>query len=317
MGEHSLLRFLNKDCGPIVRLRTYGYPEDVSPYFWYSLADLSDEITGGYRSGDVLSFCGAGWAASRLLSQEKAIVEAIERWAFRYYSVHDSGSACLDLDSTSNGFAALPASFGPLKVHISSVCEAIERYVLNQIWMGKDVYLEDCTTYLSPNVLRLFGQSDGSLRLFKAVLSLNDSGKISQITGATDLKFVIALFDRSTGGVLPGSACGEDISSVAERAGLEAFNHLVAIKNIENGYAQPSETITDRRLVYFGTSKSAANMVWSVINSCAAGSRQIVEPDLIFMDNLPGPWEPEVHVARAVVDQSPPITEGDETRFLI
>src|SRR5690242_10841536 len=102
-----LLRFLDKESGPIVRLESSPYPGIFRTSYWYSLAYLHSGIAKRSEPPDVLTFSGAGWSPNKQESQEKAIVEAVERWAYRSFSSSSPDRAGLSIDPTSNGFAAL------------------------------------------------------------------------------------------------------------------------------------------------------------------------------------------------------------------
>lgn len=317
MAEHPLLRFLNKTDGPITKLATTSY-QGVDTTFYYSLADLSPGICAGYRSRDVLEFCGAGWSRDRQESQEKAIVEGLERWAFKSLADSRASNAGLEYDSTSNGFAAVPKDLGEESAFRHSLAEAVERFALNCFWGARSLPIRPLDSdVLAPDVATLFDRFDGRLTHYQAVLTIPDDTAIPPALRLRPLQFVLSLFWRDKGGVLPGSACHQSVQVAVEKSALEAFNHLNAITRIENRQRCPSRTITDRRLMRFGTDACAADEVRIAIKQCLSRSREIRFPEIVFMNRLYGPWEPEVIVTRAVVGNSPPITEGDEFRFLI
>lgn len=281
------------------------------------MAELSSEIIGNFRVGDVLRFCGGGWHRDRQHSQEKAIVEAIERWAFKNLLDQKADFAGLEWDSTSNGFAAVPSYFGERRAFEHSYCESLERYALNLFWEERRLPLKKVNpTALRPELRELFRIFKGHLTHHHARLAAPNNSVISDMS-ADPLHFVLTLFWREDGGVLPGSACGPAFETVIERATLEAFNHMVAVMNIERGDVRPSHTVTDRRLVRFGSDKKTQMEIDEAIQQCEQIHEISIAPSILLARRFCGPWEPEVIVTRVLVANSRPINEGDDSRFFI
>ncbi len=309
--EHPLLRFLNKDRGPIVKITTARREIERGGPFFYSTARLSSTIADGFRDGDVLAFGGGGWSLDRQVSQEKAIVEAVERWAFLHYLHHSPEIAGLQFDSTSNGFAAIPKAFGMNFAMDHAFCEATERFLLNRFWLSRDLALERIPIETaSLEVRSLMKTQNASFELWRT--TLDGSSPVTPNRGP--LTFVLALGWRSSGGVVPGSACGHGLVEVTDRAILEAITHVNAVRRIEEGSIAVGETVTDRRLVFFANNGES---VREALAECSKSNQAAPRPKVLIAAALPGPWEPEVLVTRVVVADSPPIIEGDEKRFLI
>lgn len=303
-----------------MRLQTKEWGARVSPFF-YSVAQISPNITDGYRSHDLLGFGGGGWCRTRLGSQEKAITEAIERWSFLYFMGKGIDDAGLNIDKTSNGFAALPVEFGEERCLLHSACEALERYILCALWDRRNVRLKltSWNNRLPLDFQTVFVDFLPNLVLYEySFMGHPDQELFAPIKLNWDsIHFVLALKFQPGGGVVCGSACGTNTSSVAERAILEAFSHQRILNAFKAESLPPNGTITDQRLIYFGRSKSAEMKVKDVIQSNIETTEVLPRPDFIFAKNLQGPWQPEVFVTRILVADSLPITDGDHRRFLI
>jgi hypothetical protein len=317
---HPLFRFLNREMGPIIKLQTQEWGKTISPFF-YSMAQLSSQIAGSYRENDLLGFGGGGWSQSRLESQEKAITEAIERWAFRFYTENHSNDCGLELDPTSNGFAALPVELGEDRCFLHSACEAIERYILCAIWEQKNVQLKPLhwQTALGVGFRSVFADFLDALALYEySFLAHNEQKLFSQVGinwGA--IKFVLALRFQPGGGVVCGSACGIDSQALPERATLEAFNHQRVLDAFKANDLPPGATITDQRLLHFGRNRDAELRVKETIDCNVGTTEALPRPEFTLVKKLQGPWLPEVVVTRVLVANSVPITEGNQWRFLI
>lgn len=317
---HPLFRFLNREMGPIVKLQTQEWGKAISPFF-YSKAQLSPQISRSYRVNDLLGFGGGGWSRSRLESQEKAITEAIERWAFLFCMENSFDDVGLELDPTSNGFAALPAGLGEDRCFLHSACEAIERYILCSIWEQKNVQLKPLNwrTALSVGFRSVFTDFLDGLVLYEYSFLAHSEQKLFTQVGNNwgSIKFVLALRFQHGGGVVCGSACGIDSLALPERAALEAFNHQRVLNAFKANDLPPGATITDQRLLHFGRNRDAELRVKETIDLNVSTNEVLPRPEFTLVKKLQGPWLPEVMVTRVLVANSLPITEGDQWRFLI
>jgi hypothetical protein len=97
-----------------------------------------DLFPSGYRR-NLLSFAapdGVGSHASRQIACHMAISEAIERWALHHLRAHGvTDRYGLDLDPSSNGFAAFPG-LTSLPARRKAMAEAVERHCLLCWWEG-------------------------------------------------------------------------------------------------------------------------------------------------------------------------------------
>src|SRR5690349_25161424 len=125
----ALLRYLSPEHGPVTRLESSVQPTPSSPLVWYSLAKLHPAIRSGFE------VAGAGWSTSKEISQCKAIVEAVERWAF--FSLVGDRTTGFEWDTTSTGFAACPATMGEMFALRAGCLEALERWIMGRLADGK------------------------------------------------------------------------------------------------------------------------------------------------------------------------------------
>jgi hypothetical protein len=307
----SLRRFVDPDEGPITAITSAPYPSFWRRQLWHSVAPLHERWVPKDEKLQVMKYAGGGWSRDREESQCTAVTEAVERWALRHYTLNSPADAGLDIDPTSNGFAALPASMGEDRVVSSAYCEALERWALARLWDQGDfparaVSPEDSVA------AALLPASHGECRFFTTILK----PAAPNLAGADRLTFVLCLVKTTFGGVLPGSACGADPQRTLERAACEARVHVNVFKRLHelNGAQIPNQI--ERRLRHFAEHPSGFDMVarrLNVLNTPPA----IEAPAPIFNRRLSGDWEPEILVHRVMVEQAMHLQEGGLERFLI
>lgn len=288
---HPLLRFLDKDNGPIVGLHSRSFPGIDDGFFWYTLALLHPSLEDEIRRQGVLVFAGAGWSQDKQVSQEKAIVEGIERWALRLHT-KEPEKAGLHIDPTSNGFAAGPSHWDSIRLYRHAHFEAIERWVLSSFWKNQNIDFQEISPPANGGAA-LFTGIAGHLRVFKASISSSEF----PLMPSQSLEMYLSLFQfADTGGVVPGSACdlAQNQNDTIERAILENFNHAQAFQLVRQGQSHLSSSITHQRLLNFATSRQLASEVFSRLK--AKGTVKLESPKVIFFSDLAGPWEPEVKV---------------------
>lgn len=252
----------------------------------------------------MFKYAGGGWSRDREESQCKAVTEAVERWAFRLYSMDSPAAAALDLDPTTNGFAALPSSFGEERLLGGAYCEAVERWVLSRIWdEGQFPVREICPEESA--VKGLFPQG-AAVRFYGTELK-------SAFPGAERIYFVLCLVKTAAGGVLPGSACGVSLNDTLLRSACEARVHF-SMNARMNGIELVN--LIERRLRHFAEHSSGFALVSSRLRVCSEASI-VAAPPAVSIRRLPGDWEPEISICRVMVEQSRHIQEGGLERFLI
>ena len=306
----ALRRFVDPDEGPITAIESAPYPSFWSRQLWHSVAPLHERWVPKDEKLLVMRYAGGGWSRDREESQCMAVTEAVERWALRHYTLNSPSDAGLDIDPTSNGFAALPASMGEERLVSSAYCEALERWVLAQIW-DQGEFPVSVLALGDSIAASLLPAAHGECRYYTAVLK-----PASQAAGADRLHFVLCLVKTALGGVLPGSACGSDPKRTLERAACEARVHVNAFKRMRplRGAVLPS--LLERRLRHFAEHPKGFDMVMRRLNVLSAPS-DVEAPAPVFNRRLRGDWEPEILVHRVMVQQALHLQEGGLERFLI
>ena len=309
MSAIRLLRFLNKERGPVTAITSVPYPSLWSARLWHSTATLHHSYVLP-DSGRVLVSAGSGWSPDREESQAKAVTEAVERWAYSLYQ-KNMCDAALDKDNTTTGFAALPEEAPAARLILSAYSEAVERWLISSIWDAADIPLTE--TEADPGVFRkLFKKLDGRLHCFRTRLKALG---VPVPVGET-LEFCLYIFETAQGGVVPGSACGGNWDIVSQRALTEVFTHATAFRRLEKQPSAAISNILERRLLRFGADPGG---FVKVIERFRRGSGKIMPetPPVIFSRQLPGPWNPEISIHRVVLKDSPPFVSGGEDRFVI
>lgn len=306
-----MTRFVDPEKGPVVSLKSSPYPGLFNRRFWHSTARLHPDCGSPGMKTKVFEHCTGGWSRDKETSQCKAVAEAIERWAYRRYYSSKKEAAGLDVDPTSNGFAALPAVLGAERLIVGAYCESLERWALGRMWDCGDIPLLEVSLW-GHAVTELFRERGEKLHCFGAKFRVSPPDQISQ----REVFFNICIIETGSGGAVPGSACGEEAGSVIERAATEAFINLTAFKTMSRKKISSFEDVLESRLHFFGSRPNGYKDVMSRI--CSAGNAEKCKvPDVIFSKRLSGPWEPEVLVHRVLLGDSKPVTYGGEDRFVI
>lgn len=311
MSASILLKFVNPNTGPIVSISSTPYPNLLRRWMWQSTARLHSDCGLSDSQLKVFGVCGGGWSKDKEQSQCKAITEALERWAYRHHYRFSQKAAALDIDPTSNGFAALPSSFDETQVVINAYSEAMERWILNRIWDQGDLELHNIAVEEN-KVTRLFGGFKGKLHCLGLKFQERSFNQIPPM----ETFFRLFIFKTETGGAIPGSACGNNLQSVTERALLETFINVTAFGLMKKRNLSVFDNILEQRLYHFASSDQGYFAVEKRI--LKPGARPLSEtPAIIFSKRLTGPWEPGVLVHRVVVEGSMPFTAGGIERFVI
>lgn len=275
---------------------------------WHSVAELHERWHPQEAKLKVFKYSGGGWSRDREESQCKAVTEAVERWAFRFYSLHSPAAAALDLDPTTNGFAALPTTLGKNRATGIAYCEAVERWIMSRIWDHGNFALREIFAKETA-VTELFPKALGAVRYFQAELI----PAFPAIATADRLYFVLCLVKTASGGVLPGSACGLSPDDTLMRAACEARIHFNMNERMDG---IDLTNLIERRLRYFAENRDGFELVSRrLVISEAPPLTQA--PPAISIQHLPGEWEPDISVCRVMVEQTQHIQEGGIERFLI
>ena len=301
-----VLRFINPEKGPITHIVTTPYPGIFRRRFWHSTAHLLNGPSGASPGFKVMSDCGGGWSRSRELSQLKAVVEAVERWAYKTYAAADPAAAALDRDPNSNGFAAMPGPDTEGLAASHAFCEALERFLLDRLWLaGLKMKLSTATDGRIAGLFKAFGGAP-------AVYELAFEAEFPAGGGRRGYFFSLCLFRTKAGGVIPGSSCSLEAEGGRERAMFECYNHCRAFELMEKTGGGGLENILEKRLYKFASSGGYFDKVAAKLE---AGGFE--PPAVSFSRRLPGPWDPEIAVHRVLVEGAPPLNGGGLERFII
>ncbi|HNW43994.1 MAG TPA: hypothetical protein PKI19_05775 [Elusimicrobiales bacterium] len=299
---HNLQRFVDAARGPVISLGSTAYAGFFDGRLWHSTAELSRKLVVNRPELLVCRYCGFGWSADKEESRRKAVVEALERWAYNYYSMTAPAKAGVDINDSANGFAAMPADMGAGLAAVNAYCEALERWVLNAVWDGGDVYFVKCAGAggVPEKVLRRVSAGGEYYGLRIAPEKL--------VKGMpAELHFRLCLLKTAAGGVVSGSACSASAADALLRSGQEAYLHAAVIARAAAGGA-PVGGMLEPRLVSFAKSRSGYRIVSELLKP--GPGRLHTPPPVQFSRALPGPWEPEVAVHRVLLSDSKP--EADE-----
>ena len=307
----SLRRFVDPTDGPITSIQSAHYPGFWRRRIWHSAAPLHERWIPKERKLQVLHYAGGGWSRDREESQCKAVTEAIERWALRFFALNAPNEAALQLDPTSNGFAALPVSLGEDRLITGAYCEAVERWALARLWDEGDFPVREIVSD-DPVLAALLPASFGESRFFEAVLKPT----APHLSAGDGLYFVLCLVRTAAGGVLPGSACGLHPNEVLERAAGEARIHINAYKRLSSMSGVGLTNLTEQRLRYFAEKPDGFDMIKRRL-TISADPHIMTAPPPAYSRRLRGKWEPEVAVHRVMVEQRMHLQEGGLERFLI
>lgn len=307
----KLLKFINKADGPVLSIASVPYPGFLRRYLWHSTAQLHPKLFSKNAELAVMQYCGGGWSPDKEESQRKAVIEAIERWAFFDYSANSPDEAGINIDASSNGFAAIPAEMGRETAVLNAYCEALERWFLNRIWDEGDITLEkhDLKDKLLEQMLKPLS---AQISCFSTSISPE---RVIDGMPAT-ISFCLCLLKTRFGGAISGAACSCSPDSALERAALEAYLHSVSFERMIKRRLTIFENIIERRLVYFAGLRDGHKIIMERLKIAYKAELQ-KPPQILLSKALAGPWEPEVFVHRVLLDDSRPILDGGLNRFFI
>lgn len=309
MSDSTLLRFLNPQTGPVVSIVSVPYPSIWRRKLWHSRAALHPQYVLR-RGSKVMDSCGSGWSTDKQESQSKAITEAVERWALAHFSEFPE-KAGLDIDNTSTGFAALPASFSKDHLRQNAYCEALERWTLDSLWNDSNIPIERVIPE-ERTLHSLFDKFHGHLHCFRAIFDATDIDFFS----SNPIVFYLCLFETQEGGVLPGSACSIDSKKAEQRALTEAFMHALAFDRLRKQNPATITDILEQRICFFGKDPLGYKTLEAHLK--INGTITILQkPNMIFSLELQGPWNPEIAIWRVILENTKPFMDGGVHRFMI
>jgi hypothetical protein len=298
----ELLRYVDASRGPIICLESELQPSGHCPQLWCSRAKLHPSCHLNKKT------CSVGWGQSKEQSQTKAIVEAVERWAF--YSLKNSPKADFKTDPSSTGFAAAPKKLGQDFVFRNGGLEAVERWMMARIADGESVWLRAAPAERLGNLRSLFLGNEGQLLVYKS------SCLLPRPFPSEVAHFALVIFRFSHGGIVPGTACAKTLDEAIKRAGVECFNRLRKFRRLQEGL-ESLDHFTTARLWNFATESKDVDDVFESIRRGLKEPAKLLEPPRVkSADLFDGPWNPEVLVGRVLLRGVPSMCEGGATRFV-
>jgi hypothetical protein len=216
--QNPLLRFIDKEKGPVLWICSAPAPNYFKRWFWYSTGKLHPEWGCPGSAYEFFLNGGGGWSRSKEESQRKAVTEAVERWAIKVLMRNSPGAAGLRKDPSSNGFAALPAEFANNDLIMNSYSEAIERWALERTCGAGDIPLQRVIPK-DDRLIRIFNKHCFSPLFFQAGFIAD---KIHAL-GIKEVRFCLCLLKTQGGGIIPGSACGLDEDFGTSQTGWRDF----------------------------------------------------------------------------------------------
>jgi hypothetical protein len=274
---------LSSRGGPIASLETFEVARRGVRSFEAN-ACLREDLAPKRYSILFAAVDGSGADLVASVARQKAVSEAIERWALLECLVGGNGKGGIETDPTSNGFAAFPGMFARQARHFAWL-EAAERWCLFCWWEGM-LRAEPIDAPASGvNGIRLLGP-------FKCT--------------------VVILWTELEGGFhVYGYAAGLNFVSACEHALTELDRHSVALRRSTNADLN-NLSQHEARALFFG-----GNAGFALFQERVEKSRRSVNEFLlhsVFDGEIFGPWSRYAHVWRVLF--RPPssrfLTDGRE-----
>jgi len=266
------------DDGPIAKISVRQL-DGIDPHQkWEAMAYLKKGLIqrGSNLQFKIYGLCdGGGTSASRATACHIAVSEALERWAWAASSRDPSlsSAAGLDLDPSTNGWAAYPGPFSNF-ARQRAYLEAVERWSLLAWWNGQIGH------ELLPN-------RDGAIRLLSPM---------------SDAAVVILTKKIPHVGYAYGFAGGSDIAAAHRRASVELFRNIHVLskwveKNAIKDIAEFPTALHERRLLFFAGDEGHARFVERLAQP--RPTLQVV-PEVLFDRRVYGCWDKYCRVWRVL-----------------
>lgn len=247
--------------GPIEEFKSSKVSIDFLKNGYKTLVKLSPSIINDRPKLKLYSdWDGTGSDEYFKVSFYKAVSEALERWSF--YALSNSNRYGLDVDCSTNGFAAFPSLFNS-RARESAYVEAFERWSLISWWGNK---LDSKKLSLYPEISSI-GISDDSLGLITIIhYKLCENNYMSY-----------------------GFASGRTIVEASQKALVELKRNYDLLSNLSDEKKNLIETeghIIERRLLYFSSELGFDGFK----NRIGRKKIKSAAPNLIIDSLVDGPW---------------------------
>lgn len=214
---------------------------------------------------------GTGTHVSPLVARHLAISEALERWA--YHSLLSAGDRLrfgLDVDPTSNGFAASPGA-APRGARELALFEAVSRFCLMAWWEGRLVSRWMQTDWPGIEAICIPAPTGG---------------------------FAVVLTKDSAHGLRAyGHGAAPTFTGACESAMLELARCESALRGLDPRVVLAPTDLVERRMLFFASRPGFA-AVCDRVGRRPSGSLPMVS--LACDEEVPGPWSRHATVWRSL-----------------
>lgn len=195
-------------------------------------------------SGD-LEPIGSGCATERNTARRIAVAEAMERAFLKRIAVTDASSFQILQYPTSCGLAA---GFDLRTTQFRSLCEAVERWMLEQ-WIDKNCPFDEIQSQhilLNP-MAKYFAASFANIRFFQKSTAIRYEGQLFSLNCGV-------VVGMTASGAFLGARVTSPEDDVWTHAIIEAWRHKVIFEKIRN---EPASTLSEvrRKIQFFGFNK--------------------------------------------------------------
>lgn len=259
------MRALTKFGGPIADINVYEVLLDNKKYFQANSFLLSD-FRNGIKPLLLYSTCdGSGTSVNKNTAIAKSISESMERWSFYQLKTKNQNFSLygLDVDPTTNGFAAYPGLFTSASRY-QSLIEALEKWAIIE-WGAENLSLSmiDFREHFTVFEVNTYHPK------LKVVLI---SGKISNFYSY-------------------GFACDAEYDLAIEKAKIEYYRNINVLQRY---YSSPSSINQDlgkfeKRLVWF-SSQDGHDEFERIVSKTLNKKIMCREPKTITDTQIIGPW---------------------------
>ncbi|MGZ3791635.1 MAG: YcaO-like family protein [Bdellovibrio sp.] len=237
-----------------------------------------------------------GFHKDRIIARKIALSEFIERTLVKQLAKQKQVDWHFDKVPTGCGFAV---GFNRETTLFRSLCEAIERWALSK-WVDENFDIPRVHAKLNSPSSRFFASNFDKVDYFLQKVPVKvDENKIVVIS-------VGAVIGHINDGIFLGSRASLDIDDVWEHSLVEAYRHLLIVKN-----GTESSVFPFNRIFYFAKNK---NETLKQIN--AAKKHSFPAPTIEFQRIERIPQDNSIFIARTILSGGIPWHLGPVSRFL-
>jgi hypothetical protein len=290
---NPLLQYVHHENGPVISVTSSLQPGFFKPFYWRSIAKLSDDYCSIFGARFVIPLLASGWHADKHQSQEDAITAALILWA--QYIYRDNGEVLgKHINANDDGFAmahSLPES----TVKQMATKKAIHAWAKQQLVENPALRLRPGSLPLLNRIRFLFPLGEGQLFLLYAPIKSGDE----------TLYFAISIFQFKSGECIFGSACETSESQAFDAAVLDGYTKYHTIQKIYAGAEQLLDKIAMQRMWYFATDAAMGiSAVNSLLKRVHAESYWELNDPVLFSETIKGPWENNLILHRVLYTTS-------------